>query len=791
MSFNKRFFTTGGIVASSGVAGCTTDTTDVFGDTNGVALYTLDYDASDASGLYDGVPTNVEFGVGGQINYGAGFNGSSSYIDIDNISGISGASSEVSISTWFNFSGASGDRFIISLRDGCLAEIGFNSGYSPRKLEFKIFDGGNKTVLVDESLITNNNWHHIVLTAESGGLLTAYLDGVSQGTTSIGTISNVTQNNTIGGYNISGTVFGYFDGLIDQVRIFSKALNQTEVSTLYAETACVYTCTTDTVDYPTTNVAYYKLDNSAEDETGTYDGTATNVNYTFGRFGQAAVFNGSSSKITTSLDFDTLTDYTISMWIKIDVTPSATDFFAGTVSGASALNGFYIGNEPDNEIRFYERNASTTITVLKSTDTINVGSWNHIVAIRDGNTNYLYINNGTPVSVSNGSISHNENFTLGKAGSYGAGLFDGDIDQVRIFSSALTSTQVESLYNEKPCEDTSTFQTVLWDMDGVDGRYISNVGFEPDFVWIKDRDDTSVHVLFDSIRGATNYLSSSSTAAEASASTTLQSFEANGFTLGNSGTVNDSSGNGAVAWAWKAGGDSVLNQVGDIDSQVSANTAAGFSIVKWTGNNLASQTIGHGLSSTPEITIIKKLTGTALDWQVNLNSSITGTEGYLNLNLAVALYTTFPNYYTSANSTVLSTNGTTTAERQYNNQSADYIAYCFHSVAGYSKIGSYDGSGSTQSIYVTDDDTSTGSGGFQPSFVMIKNIDAAANWMMYDAVRDSDGNINLYLEANTSDNEASAATATISPISNGFTIGNSNSIHINDSTDTYIYMAFK
>jgi hypothetical protein len=120
----------------------------------------------------------------------------------------------------------------------------------------------------------------------------------------------------------------------------------------------------------------------------------------------------------------------------------------------------------------------------------------------------------------------------------------------------------------------------------------------------------------------------------------------------------------------------------DINSQVSVNTDAGFSIVKWTGNNLASQTIGHGLSSTPEITIIKKLTGTALDWQVNLNSSITGTEGYLNLNLTVALYTTFPNYYTSANSTVLSTNGTTTAERQYNNQSADYIAYCFHSVAG-------------------------------------------------------------------------------------------------------------
>ncbi len=63
--------------------------------------------------------------------------------------------------------------------------------------------------------------------------------------------------------------------------------------------------------------------------------------------------------------------------------------------------------------------------------------------------------------------------------------------------------------------------------------------------------------------------------------------------------------------------------------------------------------------------------------------------------------------------------------------------------------------------------------------------------MIFDEVRDSDGTINLFLEANTSDSEASAATASISPISNGFTIGNTSSSHLNNSTNTYIYMAFK
>ncbi len=213
-----------------------------------LALYEMNGNSNDTSGTYNGVPTNITY-QGGAFDQAAVFNGSSSYIDINNITGISGTSSQVSISAWFNFSGTSGDRFIISLRDGCLSEIGFNSGYSPRKLEFKIFDGGNKTVLVDESSITYNKWHHIVLTAESGGLLTAYLDGVSQGTTSIGTISNTTQNNSIGAYNISGTPFGYFDGSIDQVRIFDTALTQAQVTTLARGIATSYSGAATNVNF--------------------------------------------------------------------------------------------------------------------------------------------------------------------------------------------------------------------------------------------------------------------------------------------------------------------------------------------------------------------------------------------------------------------------------------------------------------------------------------------------------------------------------------------------------------
>ncbi len=70
-------------------------------------------------------------------------------------------------------------------------------------------------------------------------------------------------------------------------------------------------CTTNTNDYPITNLAYYKM-SSAADEKDTYNGTASNVNFNVqGKFGNAAEFNGSSSQIEVS----TITANTISFWV--------------------------------------------------------------------------------------------------------------------------------------------------------------------------------------------------------------------------------------------------------------------------------------------------------------------------------------------------------------------------------------------------------------------------------------------------------------------------------------------
>ena len=327
---------------------------------------------------------------------------------------------------------------------------------------------------------------------------------------------------------------------------------------------------------------------------------------------------------------------------------------------------------------------------------------------------------------------------------------------------------------------SDNFNTVLYTGNS-STQAITGVGFAPDFVWIKRRNSAEDHALYDSVRGINKQLSSNTTAVEATNSSPyegLNSFDSDGFTSGNNGGTNRSP-NTYVAWNWKAGGTAVSNTDGTITSSVSANTAAGFSIVKWSGNDLASQTIGHGLSSTPELYIIKKTSAT-LGWQVNLSSSVTGTEGYLLLDRDQSMFTTFPNYYTSANSTVLSTNGTSTAERVYNNQSTGYIAYCWHSVAGYSKIGSYTGNGSATGPIVTTD--------FEPAFVMVKNTTGTGLWLMSDNKRQVAATKTTYLQAQSNAAEYSPYTW-IEYLNNGFQLKNNGS-SLNTNGSTYVYMAF-
>ena len=326
------------------------------------------------------------------------------------------------------------------------------------------------------------------------------------------------------------------------------------------------------------------------------------------------------------------------------------------------------------------------------------------------------------------------------------------------------------------------FNVVTYTGNG--GTLDVDVGFQPDFVWTKSRTNAYVHGLWDTVRGVGKHLMSNLTNAEVTNDPDgyLSAFNPNGFTLsaGSSSSATwNLSGGTYVAWCWKAGGTAVTNTDGAITSQVSANVDAGFSIVSYTGTG-ANATVGHGLSSAPAIVIVKNRNGVVSGgtWWLVYTTAIDGSPDYLRLDSTDASGTSGEPVPTS---TVFSIAGGTLAGAS----GAEYIAYCFHSVEGFSKIGSYVGNGSADGPFVYT--------GFKPAFVMVKRTDASnasTSWEIIDNERSGYNTKNDLLYADIANAEYSGATyPDWNILSNGFKVMTSRQ-NVNVSGGTYIYMAF-
>jgi hypothetical protein len=312
------------------------------------------------------------------------------------------------------------------------------------------------------------------------------------------------------------------------------------------------------------------------------------------------------------------------------------------------------------------------------------------------------------------------------------------------------------------------FNTVLYTGNG-GTQSITGVGFQPDWVWIKQRSATENHNVTDSVRGATKTLEPNNAVAEATYAQVVSAFGSDGFTVGTSDYVNKNTST-YVAWNWKE-----------------SATAAGFDIVSYTGNSsdgTTVQDISHSLSAVPHWIIVKNRADSA-NWAVyhKANTSAPQTEViYLNLANATGDDSAFfgDTAPTSSQFRVGGDNGV-------NGNSDAMIAYLWSEKKGFSKFGSYTGNA-----------TGNGGGpfvytGFKPAWVMIKNASAGStDWLIFDNKRGGPvatyyGNNNkFFLEANENDAEANE---TFDMYSNGFKIKITNNF-INGDGNTLIYMAF-
>ena len=123
------------------------------------------------------------------------------------------------------------------------------------------------------------------------------------------------------------------------------------------------------------------------------------------------------------------------------------------------------------------------------------------------------------------------------------------------------------------------FNTVTWTGDGSSSRNITGVGFQPDWVWLKHRNGSTNHNIFDAVRGVQKLIEIN-TGVEQTTTDKLSAFGTDGFTVGSNNEVNGSSDN-MVSWNWKAGTTSGLSGGTITPSAYSINTTAGFGIYKY------------------------------------------------------------------------------------------------------------------------------------------------------------------------------------------------------------------
>jgi hypothetical protein len=302
---------------------------------------------------------------------------------------------------------------------------------------------------------------------------------------------------------------------------------------------------------------------------------------------------------------------------------------------------------------------------------------------------------------------------------------------------------------------------------------VNGFSLQPDFVWYKGRSQATGNALFDSVRGALQYLASESTSAESTLAGSLTSFNSSGFSIGNQAGTNANAQN-YVGWQWRASNASaVTNTAGTISSQVSANQTAGFSIVSFTGvpNNASTYTIGHGLGVAPKF-IIAKNRDLVDDWYCYQESLGATKRISLNTTAAAAVGGIWGN--TTPTSSVFSLVGNAMST----STSQKLIAYCFAAVPGYSAFGSYTGNGSADGPFVYL--------GFRPRWVLLKST-TIDPWLIIDSSRQTYNVMGPYLIPNSTAAEGTASF--IDFTSNGFKIRNTGSSY-NTSSQTYIYACF-
>ena len=660
------------------------------------------------------------------------------------------------------------------------------------KVHFGHLPGSSNAYVNSGIGITADQWHHLAF-ERNGSQATWYVNGVVTGlTTALSQDVTFTNQPLYIGYGGEGS-FNSFDGFIQDLRVYkgvAKYKGGFDVSKPYAPVGIG--TFREVPDTCTNNFATFNAIGSGlldHDGDGNTSATYTNGNLT-------AVLADDAASARSTIGIHTGKWY----WeTRIDVNSNSPGVgIVGLTTNSSSYSdaegasyeprgdrfrkagvNFYDGsnNKTDNGlivgvalnknvgiISFFADGTLQSSGTMTGINTLSTYHLPECFTHNDGASNTFTVNYGQNPTFS-GQVTAGTNTDAN-----GRGLFKYTVP------TGFLALCEDNLPTPAIADPGDHFKCVLWTGDGNSGRSITGVGFKPDFVWLKKRNDSTSHNLTDSVRGVYNTLFSDDTSANNTNTTRLQSFDSDGFSIGNHTAVNNN-GDTFVAWCWKAGGAAVANTDGSINSSVSVNQTAGFSIVSYTGTGSAG-TVGHGLGKRPKVVIVKDRDGNT-NWPIFFDGISNNTNDLIQLNLsnATATASTFFN----GGDTTTTTFPLGTGGSQTNASGNDHIAYCWAEIEGYSKFGSYVGNASADGTFIYC--------GFKPAFVITKRTDGTSSWLIHDSSRDPVNPVMGSLYAHDTNAEGRASVK-VDFVSNGFKHRNSDGGVANNYVASYIFMAF-